>query len=184
MSSKIILGLIGRIGSGKTVAADYLVRKYGVGYLRFSDVLRDILQRIHKPDTRENLQNLGIALRKCFGEGVLAGVLRKDILASTREVIVVDGVRYEDEVQMIKDVGGKIVYVTAPQELRFERTVGRGTRGESGLTFQQFRENENRETEKMIDVLGERAEYRIDNTGTVEDLKRKVDAIVKNVRKN
>jgi len=179
MQDRKILGLIGRIGSGKTVVADYLVEKYGAEYLRFSDVLRDILARVHKLDTRENLQNMGLALRKSFGEGILAETLREDILKSSSKLVVVDGVRYEDEYDMIKEVGGRLVYVTAPDKTRYKRTVKRGTRGEADITFEQFMASEKKETERLIDILGGKADYRIENTGTLDDLRKRVDGIIK-----
>ena len=182
MPAKLVFGLIGRIGSGKTVIANHLVEEYAAQYFRFSDVLKDILARVHKPNTRENLQNLGLSLRKTFGEGILAETLKDDILESKSRVIVVDGVRYEDELRMVKGVGGRIIYVTSPDRLRYERAVKRGTRGEAEISFDQFKVSEQKETERRIDVLGEKADYKIENTGTIEDLKANVDSIVKNFR--
>ena len=57
----LVIGLVGRIASGKSVVADHLVRGKHASYYRFSDVLRDILLRLHKPNTRGNLQDLGLA---------------------------------------------------------------------------------------------------------------------------
>ena len=170
-----IIGLIGGIASGKTVVADYLVKEKGASYYRFSDVLRDVLKRLHKPDTRENLQDLGLALRKSFGDGLLAGVLREDILADGAELIVVDGIRYQDEFDMVKGLGGRVVYVTSPEKARFERVLRRGTRGEAKITFEEFRKCEERETERMIDALGKKADIVIENTGTMDELRRKIE---------
>jgi len=179
MQNKLVLGLIGRIGSGKTAVADYLVKTHDAKYLRFSDVLKDILARVHKENTRENLQNLGAALRGIFGDGILAEVLRQDILDSEKRVVVVDGIRYADEVDMVKSLGGKVIYVKAPDKMRYERTVRRATRGEAKLTFEQFKKSEVKGTERFIDVLGEQADYAIENSGTLEDLRKKAEEIVK-----
>ncbi|MCX6694892.1 MAG: AAA family ATPase, partial [Candidatus Altiarchaeota archaeon] len=178
---KIIIGLIGRIGSGKTAVADHIVGRHGARYLRFSDVLRDILHRVHQPNTRENLQNLGLALRKTFGDGVLADIMEKDVMISESRIIVVDGIRYDDEFDMVKRIGGKVVYVTAPEKVRYERTLVRGTRGEGDISLEQFKASGSRETERQIDSLGARADYRIDNDGSLEELERKTDVVVESL---
>ncbi len=177
----VVIGLIGRIASGKSIVADHLVREHRASYYRFSDILRDILLRLHRPNTRENLQDLGLALRKVFGDGLLAETLKKDIEDDDSDFVVVDGIRYRDEYDMVKSLGGVIAYVTAPEDVRYERVVGRGTRGEAEITLEEFRRNEARETEKLIDQLGAEADVVLENTGTIEELKQKVDAFVKDV---
>jgi dephospho-CoA kinase len=176
---RVIVGLIGRIASGKSVVADHLVREHKASYYRFSDVLRDLLLRLHKPNTRENLQDMGLAMRKVFGDGVLAETLKRDIEEDKAELIVVDGIRYQDEYDMVKELGGATVYVSAPERVRYERVTSRATRGEAGISFKEFRESEAKETERLIDELGGRADYIVENTGSVEELKDKVDDMLR-----
>ncbi len=173
-----IIGLIGKIASGKTVVADYLINDKKAGYHRFSDVLRDVLERLHQPNVRENLQKLGVALRGVFGDGLLAEILKRDILADKSEIVVVDGIRYQDEFDMVKGLGGIILYVTVPDRTRYERVVSRATRGEAGLSFEKFLENESSKTESLIDELGSKADHILENTGTLEDLKARVEEII------
>ncbi|MFH0863016.1 MAG: AAA family ATPase [Candidatus Altiarchaeota archaeon] len=170
-----IIGLIGGIASGKTAVADYLLREKGASYYRFSDVLRDVLKRLHKPETRENLQELGLSLRKAYGDGLLAQVLKEDVLADGADIIVVDGIRYQDEFEMVKGLGGRIVYVCAPQKVRYGRATSRGTRGEAKISFEEFRKSEERETERMIESLGKMADVVLENTGTLSELKAKIE---------
>jgi dephospho-CoA kinase len=175
----LVIGLVGRIASGKSIVADYLVREKKSSYYRFSDVLRDLLLRLHKPNTRENLQDLGIALRRMFGDGILAETLKADIESDEAEIVVVDGIRYEDEFRMIKGLGGIVMYVSAPQKARYERVISRGTRGEANITFDEFVKNEDKETERMIHIIGEKADYKIENSGTLDELTGKIDDILK-----
>jgi dephospho-CoA kinase len=172
-----VVGLSGKIASGKSIVADYLIER-GASYYRFSDVLRDILKRLHVEDTRGNLQGLGGSLRELFGDDILARVLKADILSDGGQLIVVDGVRYAGEARMLRDVGGIIVFVEAPAKIRYERAVGRGTRGEAKLSFEEFLNNEGMPTELGIEGVGEAADYRIINTGTIGELKAKVDEIL------
>lgn len=170
MTRMRLIGLIGEIGSGKSVVADYLVDKKGGRYYRFSDILRDVLMRLHRDVVRENLQSLGVALRGCFGDGILARVMREDIMLDNPALAVIDGVRYPDEVEMVRDLGGETWYIRAPPKIRFERTVSRGTRGEAGMDYDDFLRSCENETEKRISVIGEDADLIIDNAGGLGEL--------------
>ena len=52
---KIIIGIAGEIASGKDTVSRYCVKKHGASMYRFSDVLRDILKRLHLEENRKNL---------------------------------------------------------------------------------------------------------------------------------
>ena len=175
---KKIIGLIGPISSGKSIISDYLIKKKNASYYRFSDVLADVLKRLHLEVTRENLQSLGAALRVPFGESILADALEKDVCADENEIIIIDGIRYSDEADMIKKMGGTTVYVTADERTRYERVKARGTRGEKELTYEQFQANEMKETEKNIKAVGEKADYIIENNSTLDELMSKINEIV------
>ncbi|MBD3388137.1 MAG: AAA family ATPase [Candidatus Altiarchaeales archaeon] len=176
---RLIVGLIGRIASGKSIVADHLVKEHGASYYRFSDVLRDMLLRLQMPNTRENLQNMGLALRRLFGDGILAEALKADIEEDGSGLIVVDGIRYQDEFDMVKDLGGVILHVTSPERVRYERVLKRATRGEAEISFEEFKRNEDKETERLIDELGENSDHTIENNGTIDGLKRQVEDFVR-----
>jgi len=169
---------MGEIASGKSIVARHLIEKREASYYRFSDVLRDILERLHLPNTRENLQSLGVALREPFGKDILANALKGDIGGDPADIIILDGIRYADEFDMIKDMGGRIIYVTAPAQTRFERVLKRGTRGEDSITLEEFLGNEAKPTEIGIKELGDDADHIIENTGTMEELLARVDEIL------
>lgn len=177
---KLVVGLVGRIASGKGVVSGHLQEKYGAVEHRFSKILTDLFDRLYLPHKREYFQALGASLRKELGPDILVNALREDIMESGAEVIVVDGIRYWNEVEMVKGFPVSVmVAVTAPQELRYERIKGRSEKdGEQSITFEEFQESELMETEKLIDDIMAKADYRIENTGSVEDLKKRVDEVV------
>ena len=176
---KRVIGLVGGIGAGKGVITDYLVEEYHASSYRFSDVLKSILEALVLEDTRENLQALGVALRNAFGDNVLVGAIRKSIEEDNCRIVVVDGVRYPAEAEMVKSFfGGILVYVDAPPEVRHKRCLLRGTRGEHGISFEEFMENDCKKTEKNIRELGANADFVLQNDGTIEELHEKVDGIV------
>lgn len=177
---RLVIGLIGRIGSGKGTVSEFLHEKYGASEYRFSDVLKDVLFRLHLLNIRENLQLLGKTLRDGFGDGVLANTIKEDIMNDPSSIVVVDGIRYKNEVDMVRSFKDNIlINVTAPPKIRYERCVSRGTRGEAENTFEEFVRNENKETESQIREIEKEADYTVDNSGTKDELYEKIEEIVR-----
>ena len=176
--TKLIIGLTGRICSGKTTISEYLRNKRGAAEFRFSNILKDILKRLHMENKRTNLQALGAGIRDCMGPEVLLNAMIGDLEDNGYEIAVLDGVRYPNEVTMIHKLKGIVINVTAPEEVRHARAVSRGTRGEANMTIEQFRANEQEETEKHLDEMAEIADYTIENTGSFDDLYAEIEKII------
>jgi dephospho-CoA kinase len=177
---KLVIGLVGGIGSGKTSVSEYLSSRYGASQHRFSQILMDILDRLYLPHRREYLQKLGASLRAELGMDVIVNAFKKDLEKDPSDLIVIDGIRYENEVEMLRSFENNLlIFITAPVRDRYERIVVRGEKDEAAITFAEFLESEMRETERYIDVIGKKADYVIENTGTLEELYAKVDAIMR-----
>jgi dephospho-CoA kinase len=177
---KLLIGLSGSIGSGKGTIGEYLTRKYGAEGRRFSDILVDLLKRLHISPERKTLQNMGALLRSKFGDDVLVQTLKKDLEATEANIVMVDGVRYPNEVEMLRTFEKSIlIFVDAPSEIRFERVKKRGEKGEGKIDYDEFLRAEERETESFLDEVEEMADYRIDNSGTFEDLYMQIDKALK-----
>lgn len=176
---KHVIGLSGKMGSGKTVVSDYLRTRYGARQMRFSKILMDVLERLHMPLKRESLQKLGHGLRISLGEDVIVNAARGDIESESSDFIVIDGVRYPNEVDMIKEFeGGLIIYIDAPAKVRYLRCVERGEKGESEISFEQFLAAEEMETERHLDEIAKLADHTIENTSSIEELRKKIDDIL------
>ena len=76
---KTILALAGEMGCGKGTLTRYLIAKYDAQVYRFSNPLRDILDRIHKDKSRDNMQKLSTALRNAFGDDALSEIILADV---------------------------------------------------------------------------------------------------------
>jgi dephospho-CoA kinase len=87
---QLVIGLVGRIGSGKTAVSEYLQEKYGAKEHRFSQILMDILDRLYLPHERAHLQNLGRSLRAELGEDVIVNAFRQDLERDISEILIVD----------------------------------------------------------------------------------------------
>ncbi len=180
-----IIALTGERLGGKDTVANYLVERRGAFHARHSHILDDILGILDLPISRRNEIDLGMGLRKVFGEGVLGRALRKRVLdaAPSHDLVVINGVRFQDEVENVRGLGARLVYVTAPEDLRFQRTLARREKAEDQrLTLEEFRAQEHEPTEVSIPSIGAQAEFRIDNVGSLEELCRSVDQLLEKIR--
>jgi dephospho-CoA kinase len=177
---KLVIGLTGNIGAGKTVVSDHLHKKYKADQVRFSQILMDVLDRLYLPKDRKNLQTLGVVVRDSFGQDVIVNAFKKDLERSTSQVVVVDGIRYMNEVEMLRSFPSNVlVFMDAPPKLRHERVVLRGEKGEEKNSFEEFLKAEQRGTEKGLPEIKKVADYVIENDGSVEHLLKRIDEIIK-----
>lgn len=142
----MIIGLVGFIGSGKGTVADILVNDYGFKKESFATPLKDAVSAIFgwerallEGDTEESrrfrekvdefwssrlgktvtprwaLQQMGTeAGRNVFGEAVWVSALERRI-QSVENVVVAD-VRFPNEIEAIKSLGGHIIRVRRGQD--------------------------------------------------------------------
>jgi dephospho-CoA kinase len=178
-----VIGLVGEKLAGKDEVAKFLQKKYGVFHIKFSHLLDEILNILDEPISRRNEIDLGLGLRKIFGPNVLFNALKKKVESAGAGLIVVNGIRMDEQEKVIKELGAKIIYITAPSEIRFKRYQSRHEKTDDGkMDFEQFKEQEKEATEIGIPLLGAKADYRIDNIGSKDDLYKKVDEIVKEIK--
>ena len=170
--SKIIIGLVGKMASGKDVCKKYLEEKHGASSHRFSSMLRDILERLYLPTTRENLQDLSLILRQRFGDDTLARVIAQDVSRDPSELVIVEGIRrLADMAELQKFPNFRLISIDADQQTRYRRIVKRNENvGDADKTFEEFAAEEQREAEKEIPLVMSRAHFTIDNNGTLADL--------------
>jgi dephospho-CoA kinase len=179
--AKIIIGLTGPIASGKGTVKNYIVEKYQASDCRFSTILRDILNRVDMPICRENLQKISTALRQTFGEDLLAKAITKDAQGLSTDVVVIDGIRRMTDIgHLIKLDHFVLVSIDAEPKTRHERLVLRNeNEDDKTKTFEAFLADHKIETEMTIPEVMTYAKERIDNNGSLDDLKRQIDEIIK-----
>lgn len=179
-NSKIILGFVGQIASGKGTACQYLKEKHQASVYRFSTMLRDVLNRLYIEQNRENIQKISSALRETFGDDLMALVMVKDVTNEKNQIIVIDGVRREPDIKYLKEIPGfHLIEIAADQKIRFERIVKRGENADDkNKTWQEFQQDEQREAEQQIQGVAKLAEFRIDNNGSLGELHRQIDDIL------
>ncbi len=179
--SKKILGFTGLIASGKDVTKKYIEEKYGASSHRFSTMLRDILTRLYLPITRENLQSLSLDLRTRFGGDTLARVIAQDVLNDKSEIIIIEGIRRADDIRELRNFPGfHLISIDAEAKTRYDRVIKRNENiGDADKTFEQFLFEGQQETELEIPKLIAESTYHLDNNGSLEDLYKQIDVIIK-----
>lgn len=175
----LVIGVTGKRGSGKDTAALHLRDKYGFHVLTYTDhVLAPVLKKEGKAITRENLINLALDMRKKNGNHILTELICEKI--GKEGFWAISGIRYPEEYDHFKLHFGdnfKLVNVECKVEKRYERIIRRGTKGEGHLTFEEFMNIEERETESIINKTVEMSDFSVVNNTSVEELHRKLDKL-------
>lgn len=181
MRMTIVLGICGENASGKTIVSDFLVR-HGFAYYSLSDVIREKLNEEGKKATREALQQKGKELVKKHGMGILARIVSAYIDPNMNTVV--DSIRRPEEVHELRRLPGFVLmYITAPENVRFERMKSRNRPGDP-KTYEEFVKLEKQEfygvgdTGQSIKLVSKLADVVIRNDSSLSDLKVKLKKIV------
>lgn len=174
---QVVIGLVGEKGGGKGTLTKLLREDAPPGVtvatMRFSDLHRETLALWHLPITRQNMQELSRILVAAYGKDVIANAMRVRIETTAAQLVVVDGVRWEDDRLLIRSFPRNLlVYVTADARVRFERIQGRGeNHDDHTASFEQFMDEERALAEQSIAHIGATADVTISNEGGMEDMR-------------
>ena len=191
----MIIGVVGKIAAGKTTVAKFFEEK-GFCRVSCSDPLIDMLthnvsdyswvpELPEKAEpTRDRLIEFGKYLKDKYGGDILIR-LAIDKKRNCKNIII-DGVRSKEEIETIKRLGGKVIYVEARPEVRFERLMNRKASKDKGIkSFEDFKEMDDAEESLYhTSELKDLADYVIVNEGTLEELREKVEKIIGEVTGN
>jgi len=124
-----LVGLVGRLGSGKTTVADYLEEQYGFSRVKFADPLKDMLRAIGLTEDhieghlkeepcdllmgqtpRHAMQTLGTEWgRNCLHPNLWVRLWAER--AGTKRMVVTDDCRFPNEMDMIRINGGLLIRI-------------------------------------------------------------------------
>ena len=181
----IVLGLTGRIASGKEEVAEYFIEK-DFRYLPLSEKVREEARERNIEITRSNLQDLGDMLRDEEGLGVLVKRVEKKF--QEEYDFLVGGIRNTGEVEELRKFDGfKLISIDAPVKERYERILSRKDQGDD-KTYQGFLKADQRdfgediEYGQQVGVCMEMADFKIINDSSLDDLYKKLDEIYKKIK--
>lgn len=181
---KIIIGFVGEIASGKGTACDYLIENHKAGYYRFSTIIRDILDRLHLPQSRRNMQRLSTNLRQIFEEDLFAKVIANDVKQDNAEIICVDGIRRPADIIYLKKLDNfHLIHIYTDEKLRYQRIIERAENSDDkNKTFEEFLKDQQGETELTIPEVVAQADIQIKNNGDKEDLHKELEKLVQELK--
>ena len=171
----MIIGITGPQGAGKTQLADYLVHNYGAKHL---SVRKFLQKRLPQGADREAMVNLANHLRRIHDSAYIVNELLKE--AKGTQLSVIESIRTVREADHVKIHRGYLLGVNAPQKLRYERAVKRGSATDK-ISFEQFQKDELREAyaqnpnEQNITACLKKANAVLKNDATLEDFYKKID---------
>ncbi|MFX1282803.1 MAG: AAA family ATPase [Promethearchaeota archaeon] len=172
---RLLIGITGHMGSGKSTAAAYIVKKYRFIRMQLSGKMREIAQELELEITRDLLQGMGKFFRE-FDDDVWIKYLTKKIQESS-ESIVVDDIRRMNEVDYLKPLGFKFIRIESSSKIRKIRLETRGNRKISDLDWKRW---SNHLTEIQVSNLP--VNYIIINDGTLKELTDQIDNILSEIK--
>ncbi len=155
-------------GAGKSTIAEGLKPK-GYDIINMGNAVREEAKKRNLESTRKNLGKLMLELRKKNGPGAIAELVKPKIESSTTNVILIDGIRSTDEIQVLRKLGSvKLLAIHASTDTRFDFLQKRG-RSDDPQTKDHFEERDNRELEVGISSPIALSDYAISNIGLTKD---------------
>jgi dephospho-CoA kinase len=170
-ADKLVIGLTGMPGAGKTVFVDAAIT---VGYVKVSmgDVIREETLNRGLELNPQNVGKVMLDLRKAGGDNIIAEKCVPKIEAHVSSKIVIDGLRSLNEVGVFKAnfAGFKLVAVHAPSDVRFARLSQRG-RSDDPKHFDTFYERDMRELGVGLGGAIALSEHVLVNGSSIESFK-------------
>lgn len=181
----IVLGLTGRIASGKEEVAEYFIKKDFIPF-SLSEEVRKEARRRGIEITRSNLQDLGNVLRAEQGLGVLVRRVREEF--QEEYDFVVGGIRNTGEISELKKFDRfKLISLDAPVKVRYKRILSRKNQGD-GKTYEEFLKadqrdfGENIESGQQVEKCMEMADFKIINDSSLDNFYEKLDEIYEQIK--
>ena len=170
-----IIGIVGQPLAGKdSVAA--ILEGHGYTHVSTADMVRDYIREHNLGEpTRPLVRDTANALRAEHGGDYLVRLA----LQKYPEQVAISAIRAVNEAKCLQAEGGRLVWVEAPQKLRFARLRSRGRVGDD-VTLEEFTAQEERETTnpdpnaQSVSSLRPLADLVIENTGDFESLRERV----------
>jgi dephospho-CoA kinase len=172
---RLIIGITGRIGAGKTSVGRHLESKHGFFYIRYSQVLSDWMAR--DPESKAHLQAVGWE--------VMAGGMQQQLndrlmsRITSQGDCAVDGLRHPLDFENLSKAFPsqfRLLCIESPEELRWQRLRQRY------VELGAFRRVDSHPVELQIDSLRDKAFAVLSNNGSLEELYATVDAVLGKIR--
>jgi len=157
-------------GAGKSTIANGLKSK-NFEIINMGDAVREEAKKRNLEPTGQNLGNLMLELREKNGQGAVAELIRDKIKNSVSNVIIIDGIRSNAEIQVLRKIGTvKLLSINASTKTRYSFLRDRG-RSDDPQNLENFNERDTREISVGISTSIALADESISNNNvTIDEL--------------
>ncbi len=180
MVRKKIIAFTGKIASGKGRAIEHIISRYGLPEIEYKLALKETFELFNIQASREMYQKLSRFLRETYGQDVIERAILKKIRQSYSHAILLGGLRRPSDFDRLKKLFDfYLVYIDSPVKQRYEWMRARlRDAGDAEMTYDTFLIKDQDEAEREIESLKTVADFVIENTGTEQELFKKIDAIL------
>ena len=182
----MIIGITGSFGAGKGAVVDYLVREKGFGDYSARAFITDEIKFRELPVNRDTMAEVANDLRQKHEPTYIIESLYTKAKDRGGDAVI-ESLRAVAEVRLIKKLGGVVLGIDAPPELRYERAVARGSETDK-VPYEEWLQQEIRESNPndptKQDIFGSlrEADIVIENKGSLQELYEKIDEMLKEQR--
>lgn len=178
----MIIGVTGSFGAGKGAVVEYLVTKKGFLHYSASGFITEEIKIRQMVLDRDSMIQVGNDLREQYGPSYIIEELYKQALQAGGDAVI-ESLRVVAEVRKIKELGGFVLGVDAPPELRYQRSVARGS-AKDQVSFEKWQAQEREESNttdiNKQNIFGalEESDQIISNNGTLSELHQQIESVL------
>jgi dephospho-CoA kinase len=171
----MLIGITGKIGSGKSRIAKHIETKYGYHRLSTSDLLKSILKSKDIEQSRENLQDIGDNVIKMIGGSGFMAIMFVYLPQGNYQI---DSIRHLEALQYMKKKYGHDfvnIFVDTTEVTRYSRTEMRYE------SFEHFKKIDSANTEKEIELIKSQSDFIINNENSFPEVLTQIDVIYEKI---
>ena len=181
---KIIL-IVGLPGSGKSSAAKLVKKKFGAKVINSGDIIRAEIERRGLKYSPTADAAVAHWFHQYGREAVLVQKVFEKIKRARKDLIIIEGFRDIDQLQILEDLLNykvSVIAIKSNYRLRWKRELERGRFGKDE-TKEYIKNRDISEKFRGIQRIIRKAKYKIDNNGTKKQFETKIFRTVKKLIK-